>query len=354
MKIEYNGVEMEMVEIQAYNREAVYSPDGSDLLYVKHTIGALCTYGPGGAPTAVSVAGRGALTPQQRAQLDGVLPQNHPTPGSPAYVKGSPPSPGAAKTLHTTTGPVQPGVAAYMTDKALYARLMTPRRKLRLKLWAPDKTTPDIWLESPRLLTWQTLTTAPGSVVYPDASTLPQYQPFNNEPLTDAANGPLPLAANIIEPSGEAGVFGVFFQISTCVVPTEPEAEQAVLSHRWETTHGHDDNYYLTRTIRGQVVFNGGLLRAAQVNPDWLRNQFIHPIPLGFQRSLPELTETSDRLGIQYTIVDTNPTVVFDPGSSGATQMSIVETVNYLQPNAWLPNRETVLGGLSAPRYDQR
>jgi hypothetical protein len=93
-------------------------------------------------------------------------------------------------------------------------------------------------------------------------------------------------------------------------------------------SHSHDDNYYLTRTITGIIVFNGAVMRLQQINPDFVRAQFIHPVPIGFQRRAPEITQSSDGLTIRYTITDTDPTITFDPGNSGASNIQIIEKMN--------------------------
>jgi hypothetical protein len=96
--------------------------------------------------------------------------------------------------------------------------------------------------------------------------------------------------------------------------------------------HVPDENHYLTRVIKGEVIFNAALMDNSPYTPDHFRNQFMHPIPLGFKRRGPTVTQSSDGFTIRYVIEDVNPTITFDPGDSGATNIEIVETIKYAQP----------------------
>lgn len=322
MKFEYNGVAMDLVEITEYQRECVYSDDGADLLYVKHRIGAVCMMAAGGWPAGLSV-NRSTPTPKTTPDLTG---QPRRPAGAANEVRGRNVTPydfpKQTPTLANASSLYHPG---FYTDQEVRMRLSIPRKKLKIEAYHPDgkKYT---WLESPR--------------------PFPENRELRNKPgaaydgtTTDAANGPIPLRVDIVNPAGEGTSMGVHFMVETCLVPVAPEEERLILSHRWEVQHTHDDDHYLTRITRGQVVFNGGLTRLTGQSPDWFRSQFFHPVPLGFVRKVPEVVASSDGLSVHYTITDTDPHCTFDPGDSGATSMDIVESLNYLQPS-------TVLGTL--------
>lgn len=316
MHIEYNGVKLELTEITECRREAVYDPSGTDFLYTKWRLGVVATLASGGSPPGLATDWTTKPTwAATVAELDGNFRLvNRGVPlalgtDAPPYPFPKAPQPG------DPTTPLNP---AFATDAELRMRLMVPRRKLKITAFHPDGRE-YVWLESPR--PW-----LPDGVQRCGGVTLTD--PTQDVTGTvDADNGPKPLSCDIVQPTGEGTSFGVHFVIETAVVPVNPQAERLVLSHRWETTMTHDDDFYLTRTTVGEVRFDAQILHAARAQPDWFRGQFFHPIPLGFRRGGPVVRQSSDGLVLQYEIHDTDPTVTFDPGDSGATAMSIVETV---------------------------
>ena len=346
MIFQYNGVNLQMVSLDRVLREPVYDPSNTDLLYIKWTIAATCIYSPGGWPHAtalvggpdkqepglpqgptynlVSPAGVPGNIKTERSTLGnepvmatGTQPTmpndpgdtSRPTGGSDT---GAPPTGqfplsrgpvAGSQQLPPGSPPVEQETRAYMTDTELRTRLWLPRRQLRIG-WPKDDNPvgPAGW--------W---------LVAPAANR-----------LVDPANGPFPVAVDVVDMGGEGVTFGVSIQI-VAHTPATPE-DVLVLSHRWEMTHVHDDSGYLTRIIDGIIIFNGAEVNASGVQPDWLRNQFFMPIPLGFRRYLDPVTASPDGLTIRYRIRDVDQTVVFDPGDSGATQMDIQETVEYIVP----------------------
>ena len=84
---------------------------------------------------------------------------------------------------------------------------------------------------------------------------------------------------------------------------------------------------------RLRLRLDASLLEAYELNPDWFRSQLFHPIPLGFRRHVPVVTLSPDGNTLKYTVTDTDTSVVFDAGDTGATQMDIVERVKYVMAN---------------------
>ena len=301
MRCEYNDVDLHVIELPRYVRRNLYTPDGADLVGVEHVLAMSTTYSPGGAPALVSVRG---IRSDIRRRLDG---EDDSARTLLAAARGRdidrPPFIVPPRLEDPGTAPAPRAVwhAGTETDAELFDRLMQPRKKLIL--WASDRRTGrEIrWLESPR----------PGFSV-------------------DAANGPFPLACDVVSVKGEGLSVGVLFQIRTVLPPCA--ADRFVLAHRWEMSHGHDADHYLTRTIKGQVVFHSGVRDLLGLRPDDVRNQFIHPIPVGFQRQVPVVTMSSDGLTLSYVVTDTNPKIVFSPGDSGCTDIAIMEKVTYLSP----------------------
>jgi hypothetical protein len=198
----------------------------------------------------------------------------------------------------------RPGFQAALTDVELRARLLVPRKQLTISLFnAGDPPKRVNFLYSPK----------------------PGY-------TCDVTGGPKPISLDIVEVQGEGVTFGVHYQIETTLQPVPDGSDQVILSHRWIMTHDPDENNYVTRTIQGEIIFDLGLLASLKLTADWFRNQFIHPIPLGFKRNGPTVTLSPDGSTIRYEVKDVDTPVIFDAGDSGATNIEIIETMKYSQP----------------------
>ena len=300
---------LRVIDMTRFDRDAVWSPDGTTLIGVDTILGWNCTFAPGGYPRLDSAT---ALSPDTVAHLVG-------SDATEAVLRANPrgANPGATERVVTPPSmeldvPGSSPVPANLersgpeTDAELQRRLWLPRQKIIL--WVYDKQTgrPIRWLESPR----------PGFT-------------------QDAANGPIPLSVDVVSVAGEPLSTAIHFQIQTRMSPCPTGSDRLVLSHRWQMTHGHDADNYLTRTIEGQVVFHGGVLAHLGIQPDSIRRQFIHPIPLGMRRTPPTVTQSPDGLTIRYTVVDTDPTIMFDAGDSGATNVLIAEKAVWQHPTTW-------------------
>lgn len=311
MEVDYGEVELGAVDLLAFERRAVYTSDGMDLIGVDVMLDVLATYGPGGDPpmpsadalsgaTVAELSGNDRTRKILETDARGLDPNN----GDPDRIVLSP------APLETNNrlgkGPSDPSVwrSGPETDAELRMRLLRPRQKLIV--WAYDRQTGRRirWLESPRS----------GFVV-------------------DAAGGPFPVACDVISASGEPNAIGVRFAVKTRLSPCPHGSDRFVLTHRWEMTHTHDADFYATRVINGEIVFHQGVGDVIHKQPDLVRNQFIHPIPLGFQRRLGPVTQSSDGSTIRYQIFDTDPTIMFSPGDSSATQIDIQERHSITQPN---------------------
>lgn len=283
---------MELLQLDRVERDAVYSEDGADLLYVRWLIGATCVYGAGGRP--VGTAAKAVSANTEIEALGGYNRSQNQLNGTNV---GEFPWTQERNIVGNTRG-----YDALLTDVELRTRLWTPRRELAIGAY--DTSGRELyWLRSPK----------PGFAC-------------------DLAGGPKPIAVDVVAAHGEGTSFGVHFQIETAVSPCLAAADQTVLSHRWQMTHTHDEDNYLTRVIDGTIVFNMAFIATTGVSQDSIRSQMFHPIPLGFKRTLGPISLSSDGSTLKYTIIDTDQTVVFDAGDSGATQMSIIENLKYTQP----------------------
>lgn len=296
MKIEYNGIVMDMLELHSYERQNVYTPDGVDLLFVRHRLNMTCTLAPGGNPWGMAVG--------QVSKDDPRLKSNKRSTG---FVGDKPDSLATPQAFGTL------GVGAQMagvTDRLLTPMLLQPRKKLKVTAYQPGAKDGDpvrevVWLESPR----------PGLAC-------------------DSMSGPHPLGCTLVEPTGDAPVSAALnFQIETHLPIAETDAARALTSHRWTTTIAHDDDYYATRYVSGEAVFDQSLVQTYGYTPSDFLNQLYHPIPLGFRRGLPEVTLSSDGSKLTYTFTDTAVPCVFDAGETGATQCWIEEEWKFVSPH---------------------
>lgn len=306
MYLQYGTTVLKVIDLSRYERTNVYTDDGADLLYVKHTLGVSAVYAPGGVPNMPSVA---TLSKDTAAVLGGAdstisVVAKQPRGKKPGETTVVRPAPLMEDDFGGPTGDQFTGPE---TDAELRYRLLLPRQKLVLWAYRRSDGQPIRWLESPR----------PGFSL-------------------DAANGPLPLGLDVVAASGEPHSIAVHFTVSTCLPPCPIGSDRLVLAHRWQMTHGHDQNGYLTRTTQGAIVFHSGMSDFILPYPDAFRNQFLLPIPLGFERSVPSIVMSSDGLTMAYTLVDTDPSITFSPGDSNCTQIEITEQFDQMSPDPTL------------------
>lgn len=306
MYLQYGDLSLAVIDLNRYERTNVYDASGTDLLYVRVVVGVSAVYAPGGIPHLTSAT---SITQDTQATLTGTDNTRITLTTTPRGVDPSGSNflttPPALETdlPGNVFNPVASQYTGAETDADLRFRLLYPRQSLIL--WAADRRTGALvrWLESPR----------PGFMV-------------------DCKNGPKPISCDIITADGEVAA-GMFYQIETCVQPCPAGSDRLVTSHRWKMTHTHDANNYLTRVIEGTIVFNSEVVYLLSISPDWVRNQFLHPVPLGYQRRVPSISISEDGLTITYVITDTDPTIVFEPGDSGATAIQIIENMELVYPS---------------------
>lgn len=299
MWIEYNHVPLKVVDLQRMERVNVYTEDNADLLYVRWYLAAVCTLAPGGLPKALSVTRLSTDTDKSLKGRDDTIAQVRNDP------RAKNPTEETLQTEFDFPGQAPPNVwfTGAESDAEIRYRLLKPRCPLRVWAWDGRTGKPIRWLESPR----------PGFTV-------------------DATVGPTPISCDVVAADGEPNSVAVLFQIRTDVTPCPVGSDRFVLSHRWETTHGHDENYYLTRQINGEIIFHAGVRDALGKNPDLVRNQFMHPVPLGMKRQPAMIAQSSDGLKISYTVLDVDQAITFSPGDSGATHIEIEEKMTVVMP----------------------
>ena len=122
----------------------------------------------------------------------------------------------------------------------------------------------------------------------------------------DAKGGPYPkLAPTIVEMHG-AKTWLVHYQVETFIneMNASTALPKVVLGHRWQMTEDVDEDYYATRTVTGEVVFNMAMLVNLGTHPDDYRRDFFHPIPNMFKRDAIKVTASSDGTRIYYSFID--------------------------------------------------
>lgn len=113
-----------------------------------------------------------------------------------------------------------------------------------------------------------------------------------------------------------------------------------VLDHRWTYRVTHDQDFYATHIISGNVTFNVGVLEHKKLTPDLVRSQIVkHQIPLGFQRVKPEVVMYSDGSGFSYDIVDVQKAVNFPLGSKYRANRIVIENTKELIAGAGVIER---------------
>jgi len=298
MELSYNDVHFNILTLDRVERHNVYTPDGTTLLWVEWNILASCVLAPatpigplgktdiGGTALAVSTV----LPTGRRTEL----PEGAPPVNDQGFTVGRNP---LNRQLFEGSGgnPV-------FTDQEVLRRLAVPRRPLVISAYLQKAVNEEVnaaatptkikWLESPR-----------------------------NGLAADCNNGPFVKAFPVSSAVGNARLFACQLEINTCVPPTD--ADRLVLAHRWQMQLERSPEDYLIRIVTGEVTFHSGKLITEGVYPSWLIAQFLHPIPPGFRRRLGPITVAPAGNVLRYEYGDEDQSVVFSPGSSGATHVEV-------------------------------
>lgn len=293
MELEYNDVKFDLMSLDKVDRQIVYSPDGTSPVWIQWDIAASCVLAPSivSGSTDTGLGGTSISTEGGGEQLDSPLSTTGGTQGNDV---GFNPKPRRVYQHPAVNG------TPILTDSEILKRLVIPRRPL--KITARDGNNNEVvWLESPK-------------------------EGFDR----DCNNGPLVKAYPITAAFGQATAFAAQLSITTFTPVTD--TDRLVLSHRWQMTTDRNENNYLARTVKGEIVFHAGMLAKQKLNPSWLKWQFFHPIPLGFRRTLGPITLSSNGTTLRYEYQDEDQAVVFSPGNSGATLAEVIVNVGLAVP----------------------
>lgn len=130
----------------------------------------------------------------------------------------------------------------------------------------------------------------------------------------DAKNGPHPIACDIVEVHGTKTLH-VDFVIETWIVNC-PNANNALISHRWSDRHIIDERFMTTRIVEGVAIFRSDFLSKNNDRPDFHRSELFQPLPKRMRRENIEVRQHSDGLTISYSFRDVEQRINVEP--SGA------------------------------------
>lgn len=324
MNFSYDDIELEFVDFDTFSRKPVYDKWNVDLLYTEWLVGMLAYYSPTGSPVGVAVETRSPLTTRLER-----LPDKNTSPGMLRRLRNylfgrdvAPFDPDMRRDVAANARVNEPpdnslgrarsgkGFGPIVTDVTLRDRLMTPRKPLRI--YGPD---------------WS-------GIEEFDLVSIPR-----EGEECDAIGGPFCLQCDIVSQSPMG--FVVYLQYKFATLPCADAAQRLVLSHRYDAGDVPNDTGYAARKIEGEIVFNGAMIHTHNITPDAFRAQFFLPIPLGHQRKIDYVEAKGDGLTILYGYTDTDPTICFDPGDSGAQHLEISEKLGY-----YAPSMQNITGGV--------
>lgn len=148
----------------------------------------------------------------------------------------------------------------------------------------------------------------------------------------DAKGGPFPRDFDVVEVSGIPKTFLVYYHIQCYVDECRDSGQSAVSSHRWRQRSDVDTDHFAVRVTEGEVVFNVAELDRLGRSIDQYRQDFLHPVPLNFQREHVSVTITEDATRAVYTVVDREKSHVLNPNHP-ATRIEAYHTEHIGQPS---------------------
>ena len=152
--------------------------------------------------------------------------------------------------------------------------------------------------------------------------------------IRDAKNGPNVLDVQVLSIHGTHSaivLFDVEFYVTDCGNDGSTLGGP-LISNRWETSESVDpDTLLTTRTTSGTAVFRADLLSAYGQQPDDYRSLVVPPVPDGYKRYAPDITQTRDGLTLEWTVVDEEQVWNLSP-TSGITR---IEGENWID-NDWV------------------
>jgi hypothetical protein len=147
----------------------------------------------------------------------------------------------------------------------------------------------------------------------------------------DAQNGPIPLRFNIVRETGNK-VMLVDWAVETRVPLCSTSAAPVLISNSYFQLHELDQDYRLSRYFEGVAIFRSDLLASKNITPDSLRQQLMMPLPAGFRRDAISVQEQPDGCTLNYSFVDVEQAITFNPNGTNATRVEATSTRTYSYP----------------------
>lgn len=308
MRLSYDGIEFQVLKVEAYSVTPIYDAmAGLDYLYDQVKLDVVCilnkdwtdrsAFPPPASlyqPTAlVTEFTSGGNRPWNGLSVQGKFDQV----SQPQFVGGLV---GDGLTQGST------GPAATLVE--LFRRLRQPRRTLRLWMDSnPDPTATGDQAQETILLS-----PLPGAVV--DCQGGP----------TCSFLQPLPIGSN--------ASMALRLQFETHIPGCTDSSAPVLLSNRWSFTVSAENDYSI-HIIEGEARFRMDLLHLNMMSADQFRNQFLHPIPVGFRREKPTVTLLPSGDGVRYQLLDREMPLNFPGGIYyGLNRVEIDEVRAYKAP----------------------
>lgn len=131
----------------------------------------------------------------------------------------------------------------------------------------------------------------------------------------DAKGGPVPVLLDLTHTQGEGTTFFVSWACTTYLSRQKrTDRREALLSNRWVMTHHVRKGGFTDVEVQGEAIFDLGILHAFRENADNYRPNLLLPIPLGYERTDLEVTESEDGATVHYHFMDTQKEVFFPAG----------------------------------------
>lgn len=341
MQITYNGIDMGVTELYAFDAQAVFDDSGVDYLYtrfeivVRALINGQVLVNNGGANQ------NGPFVSYAFGDLEQTISQGgaRPTPEIPVIPSAFGEIPDGVGILQAPRSRLREVIskpnAPPLTHQAVRHRLSTPRGKLFVFGSAPNDPAATsrariTMLESPT-----------------DADT-----------PCDCKNGPFPKVLSVHTALGDATTLMVDFAVETYVNESSTNGvglAGTLLSNRFAQTQVIDDAGYTTILTGGVAIFRTDRLYSQLESPDQRRPLLFLPIPNGFVRENIQVRGREDVTGVEYSFRDVQVPVNFPAGAyaraakiTALHRQAIVTNMDVLE--GALNTYERVLG-LKANKY---
>lgn len=281
MKVEYNGIVLDVVNLISNADVPEYDETGKDYLWTRRRLDFEAIVSPQKVV--------GAYTPNNTVPQMGYVTADTSS-FDPRYPNQERPNPLTPRQGENFTS------SPPMTLIAIQQKLSQPRGKLKVSFHSdpnPNVSGDDdveVWVE------------APGNDI--------DGQPFPCDPC----NGPHPIGSpSVSAMEGNARTFMVRMSIEWCENNCMPTLSQVpLISNQWTVRVAYDPETQLaTRTYQGIAIFRADRLQKLGRFPDQFRFLLLPPVPARCQRFIDQLEQSPDGYSYLYTIRDVEQAIAY-------------------------------------------